>query len=161
MLYFMESMLYTPCMIDKKSVFPEAVQMGRHYPFWSDLKLNAWALVAVALAVASRIFLGQHPDWAISLRTAIALSPLLPSLLHVRSIACWIHGMDELQRRIQLEALLFAAFGTIFITTSVSLLNSSSIHVPRLQNGLGWEGTFATLVFFYIIGNFKMNRRYK
>jgi putative transcriptional regulator len=50
--------------------------------------------------------------------------------------------MDELQRRIQLEACLLATTGTIFIVTAFSLLTSEGIRMPRLQHGLGWEGTF-------------------
>jgi len=97
----------------------------------------------------------------ISSRGLIALSPLFPSLLYVQSVTRWIRGMDELQRRIQLEACLFAAIGTIFIATALSLLSANGIHVPRLQNGLNWEGTFASVVFLYILGSHFINRRYK
>ena len=125
------------------------------------MKLNAWAFVAVALAFASRIILKQHPDWSDPLRAVMALSPLLPSLLYVRSITKWIRGMDELQRRIQLEACLFATVGTIFITTAFDLLKAEGVYLPRLQAGLGWEGTFALVVFFYFLGNVVINRRYR
>lgn len=140
---------------------PESVQPGKHYSFRADMKLNAWAFVAVALAFASRILLRQYPDWNMALRAFIALSPLLPGLLYVRSVAHWIRGMDELQRRIQLEACLFATIGTIFITMAFALLNAQGIHIPRLKYGLGWEGTFASVVFLYIAGNLLINRRYK
>jgi len=126
------------------------------------MKLNVWAIVAVLTAVGSRILLHQNHEWNVSLRAVIALSPLLPSLLYVWSVARWIRGMDELQRRIQLEACLFATIGTIFITTALSLLaDVGGINMPRLQHGLGWEGTFASVIFLYIVGNIIVNRRYK
>ncbi len=156
----MTRMLYTGSSMNK-SILPESVQPGKNYSFRADMKLNVWAFVAVALAFWSRILLKQHPDWSDLLRAAAALSPLLPSLLYVRAVANWIRGMDELQRRIQLEACLFATVGTIFITTALDLLNAHGIHIPRLQAGLGWEGTFASVVFLYFLGNVVVNRRYK
>jgi hypothetical protein len=157
----MTRMLYTGGVMNNKFNIPESVQPGKHYSFRADMKLNAWAFVAVALAFASRIVSGHYPSWSIALRALIALSPLLPGLLYVRSIAHWIRGMDELQRLIQLEACLFATIGTIFIAVAFDLLNAQGIHIPRLKYGLGWEGTFASVVFLYIAGNLLINRRYQ
>jgi len=144
------------------NTFPEAVRPGKHYSFRADVKLNAWAFVAVLLAFVAR-WLSQHNhDWGAAIRSALALSPLLPSLLYLRSIARWIGGMDELQRCIQLEARLFATTATVFVTTALSLLGTTSVlRSPRLQHGLGWEGTFAAVIFFYILGNMIVNRRYR
>jgi hypothetical protein len=145
-----------------KLTLPESVQLGKHYSFRADMKLNAWAFIALLLAVVSRALLGRHPDWSAPFRAAVALSPLLPSLLYVRNVARWIRGMDELQRRIQLEACLFAMIGTAFVTTALSLLGGvGGIHLPRLQHGLGWEGTFALVILLYILGNLVVNRRYQ
>src|SRR5438270_9606545 len=124
-----------------KPILPESVQPGRHYSFRADMKLNAWAFVAVVVASSSRIALHHGTEWGAPLRGLVALSPLLPSLLYVRNIARWIRGMDELQRRIQLEACLFATTGTIFTATGFNLLGVAGVlQAPRIQNGLGWEG---------------------
>jgi hypothetical protein len=155
----MTSMLYTVHM--NRLILPEAVMPGKHYSFRADMRLNAWTLVAVVVSFPAHMLLPRHKDWHPALRAIIALAPLAPSLFYVRSIARWIGGMDELQRRIQLEACLFATTGTIFITTTVSLLNSYGIRLPRLQDGLGWEGTFASVIVFYILGNVIGNRRYR
>ena len=155
-------MLYTASIMNNKPIFPESVQPGKHYSFRADMKLNIWAIVAVLMAVGSRILLRQNHEWGIPFRAVAALSPLLPSLLYVCSVARWIRGMDELQRCIQLEACLFATIGTIFITTAFSLLaDVGGINLPRLQRGLGWEGTFASVIILYILGNIIFNRRYK
>ena len=158
----MESKLYTAFIMNGRPMLPESVQPGKHYSFRADMKLNAWAIVGLLMAVTSRLLLRQNHEWSIHLRTMVALSPLLPSLLYVWSIARWIRGMDELQRRIQLEACLFATTGTIIITTALSLLvDVGRIDMPRLQHGLGWEGTLALVICLYIVGNLNVNRRHQ
>jgi hypothetical protein len=139
----------------------ESVQPGRGYSFRADMKLNSWAFAAVALAFASRIVIKHHPEWGMWMRAFIALSPLFPSLLYVRSIGRWIRGMDELQQRIQLGACLFATTGTIFIVLAFNLLLAQGVHLSRLPHGLDWEDTFASVVLLYILGNVVINRRYK
>jgi hypothetical protein len=153
-------MLYTRIM--NKPIFPEAVQPGRQYSWRADLKLNAWAFVAMLAAGMARWVLQHHQGWGLGLRSIIALTPLVPSLLYVQSIARWIGGMDELQRRIQLEACLFATTATVFVVTALSLLHGTGVlQSVRLQNGLGWEGTFAAIIGFYVLGNMLVNRRYR
>ena len=153
-------MLYTSSM--NKPIFPEAVRPGRHYSLRADLKLNAWAFVAVMAAWVARWLLQHHHEWGAGLQSAVALTPLVPSLFYVGSIARWIGGMDELQRRIQLEACLFSTTATVFLVTALSLLQGAGAHQPvRLQNGLGWEGTFAAIIGFYVLGNAIVNRRYR
>src|SRR6266545_3163452 len=120
----MTSMLYIVDM--NKPILPEAVMPGKHYSFGADMRLNAWAFAAVMFSFLAHMLLPGHTDWHPAVRV---------------SIARWIGGMDELQRRLQLEACLLATTGTIFVTTAVSLLKSSGSGLPRLQNGLGWEGT--------------------
>jgi hypothetical protein len=141
---------------------PESVQPGKHYSFKADLKLNIWAFVALMVAFTARWILQRHHDWGAPLVSLVALSPLLPSLLYVRTIARWIDGMDELQRRLQMEACLFATTGTVFVATGLSLLGGLGVlSTVRLQHGLGWEGTFALIVLLYILGNVIFNRRYR
>jgi hypothetical protein len=145
-----------------KPILPDSVQPGRHYSFRADMKLNAWAFVAVVMAFSSRIALHRSAEWGVPLRILVALSPLLPSLLYVRSIARWIRGMDELQRRIQVEACLFATTGTIFLATAFNLLGMAGVlQATRIQNGVGWEGMFASVVAFFVLGNFVVNRNYR
>ena len=143
-------------------IFPEAVRPGKNYSLSADLRLNAWALVAVVVAAVARWLTSHHRDWGVLLLAAVALAPLVPSLLYMRSIARWIGGMDELQRRIQLEACLFATTGTVFLATALSLLEGVGL-LPslRLQHGLGWEGTFAAIVLLYVLANVLINRRYR
>ena len=95
----MTSLLYTVDMTNQP-ILPESVRPGKHYSFAADMKLNAWALVAVVVSFVARSLLQHHHDWDATLQSVVALTPILPSLLYLRNIARWIGGMDELQRRI-------------------------------------------------------------
>ena len=97
------------------------------------MKLNAWALVAVLVSILARSLLQHHPDWGAPLQSVVALTPLLPSLLYLRSIARWIGAMDELQRRIQLEACLFATTAMVFITTALDLLEGTGKRMRHVK----------------------------
>ena len=157
----MESILYTGCMTNTPTL-PETVRPGKHYSFAADMKLNAWALVAVAVSIVARELLKHNRNWGALMQSVVALTPLLPSLLYLRSIARWIGGVDELQRRIQVEACLFATTATVFLRTALDLLGGIGIlQSTRLRHGLGWEGTFAAIIVFYILGNIVLNRRYR
>src|SRR5438874_3719022 len=145
------SMLYIARMT-VRPILPESVRPGKHYSLQADMKLNAWALVAVLVSILARSLLQHHPDWGAPLQSVVALTPILPSLLYLRSIARWIGGMDELQRRIQLESCLFATTATVFLRASLDLVGGTGTLQPlSLQHGLGWEGTFAAIIAFYIL----------
>ena len=70
--------------------------------------------IAMTLYVAS-VFLGggsvvfiavnEHPDW---LRIPFALLPLVPSFMALRAYLTFYRDMDELQRRINSEAIIIA-----------------------------------------------------
>lgn len=154
-------MLYTAGMTNIP-ILPEGVRPGKHYSFAADMRLNAWALVALAVSIAARGLLKNHQDWGALLQSIVALTPLLPSLLYLRSISRWIGGMDELQRRIQLQACLLAMTATVFLRTSLDLLEAAGLlQSTRLQHGLGLEGAFAAIIVFYVLGNIIFNRRYR
>jgi len=85
--------------MNSKPNLPEEIEPGRDYSFRTDLRVNAWSWVAVLTSFAGEVLLlPHHKDWPVVLRAVIALVPLMASLLWVRSIARWMHGMDELHR---------------------------------------------------------------
>lgn len=148
-------MLYMCCM--KPNLLPEASRISPG----TAIKLNVWAGVAVLVSFTSRWWLPHHPESGTLVRVVVALAPLVPSLLWARSIARWMRGLDELQRRIQQEAWFFAAMGTVFVVTALNLVESAGIlHLGRLPHGLGWEGCFALMFLLYSTGCAISNRRY-
>ena len=72
-----------------------------HYSLKKDLRLNAWLVVAAAVYVAMLELLKRHPEWSPLTRGLLALAPMIPGMLYVRTCLRFIRGMDELQRRIQ------------------------------------------------------------
>ena len=84
--------------MNSKPNLPEEIEPGSHYSFRTDMKVNAWSWVAVLTSFAGEVLLlPHHKDWPVASRAVIALVPLMASLLWVRSIARWMHGMDELR----------------------------------------------------------------
>lgn len=58
------------------------------------------AIVAIAVYTLDRF---SPPQWAV---IGLALAPLAPALLMLRAYLAYFRAMDEMQRRIQTEALL-------------------------------------------------------
>lgn len=145
-----------------KISLPEALQCGKGYSFKTDMKVNAWVFVAMVLALMAPWMLQHHPAWPLQLRSAVALSPLFPCLFYVRSIWRWNHSLDELQRRIQVEAGLFATTGAVFFSTAISLLGGIGVlQSTSLEHGLGFIRTFAVILFLYVVGGTVLSRRYR
>lgn len=140
-------------MKNTSSLLPDPVQM----PVWDSLKLNAWAGVAVVMALVSRLMLAS-PDWPPSLRSVVALLPVLPGLLYVRALWRWMSGLDELQRRIQLEAVCFATLAMLLLALAADLLRGAGVG-SRLN--FGWEGFFAITFGLYALGLVRVHRRYR
>lgn len=112
-------------------------------PYRAAFRLNAWAGVAVLAALVSRLLL-RGPDLTGLPRVAVALFPLLPGLLYVRAIWRWMRGLDELQRRLQFEAVCFATLGMLLIALTADLLRTAGF---AAWLNFGWEGYFAFTFF--------------
>jgi hypothetical protein len=132
-----------------------------HYSFKKDLRLNAWMIVAAAVYVAILELLKRHPEWSPITRGLLALTPIIPGVLYVRTCLRFIRGMDELQRRIQTEAWLFAALGSLIIGTIINTLNANGVTFGRLTHGLSLGGAFALTFALWLVGTAIANRRYK
>ena len=91
----------------------------------------------------------------------LTLTPLIPGLLYVRDCLRFIRGMDELQRRIQMEAWLFAALGSLIIGTIINTLNAQGVSLGGLAHGLSLWGTFALTFVLWLVGTALANCRYK
>jgi hypothetical protein len=131
-----------------------------HYSFKADLRLNAWLLVAVVMHLgAQSLVLPRSEDPLF--RGMLALAPLLPGLLYIRSWVRFIRGLDELQRRIQLETFLFAALGTLVVGAAISALNAHGIPTGWMKHGLGLGTSFMLMLLFWSVGWGIAKCRYK
>lgn len=73
------------------------------------------------------------PTWA---RALSALLPVLPTVLVVRSLWRYVRDSDELERRIQMEAIILASSVTMVLTFLAGWLEFA--HVWQFDNGLVW-----------------------
>jgi O-antigen/teichoic acid export membrane protein len=111
------------------------------------------AMVAYSLVLVATIMLvDAYPQapW----RWAAVLAPLVPVAFVVRAVVRSFGRMDELQRRIQIEALAFAFAGGSFLTLTVGFLQI--VGLPSLSWLLVWP-IFAVL---WAIGGAWAQRRY-
>lgn len=143
-------MLYTPGMNQPNSI--ESPRAG----------LRAWIVVVAVLAIASDYLLRHHPDWSPAFRALCALSPLPPCLLYVLSWVRFVRGMDELQRRIQLESRFVACLGALFVITAISALNIYGIALPAyFSRGVNVMTVLILVGIFWQIANAVISRRYR
>ena len=138
-----------------ESVIPYSGQ----YSFKKDLRLSLWFFVAAATWILVSFLRSHYAEWNEFFRAALELSPLVPCLLFVRSHVLFMRGLDELQRRIQLEVWLFASLGTLFVETTISVLVANGVLALREHLILG--RAMALIVLLWFFGTLIANRRYR
>jgi hypothetical protein len=74
------------------------------------------------VAILAGSFLVSKPPRADAAHVAAAVIPLVPLFFALFETFRGVRAMDELQRRIHVDALLFAMLGTIAIVLGVGLL---------------------------------------
>ena len=146
--------------MEKPNIIDSVTPCSGQYSWRRDIRLNAWLAVTTLVYVAQLFVLRRYPEWSPFVRGIVALTPLVPALLYLRSWVQFIRGMDELQRRVQIEAQVFAAWGTIFIGMILSTLNQHGVvHVQ--PHGLGFGAVFFVVLPLWLVGVAIANRRYK
>jgi len=154
-------MLYTGCMNDKPNL-PEEIMFGPSYSLRANLKANTWAFVAMILAWTGDLLLSLPRERSVAQRAIIALVPLLIGLL-------WVRGMDEMHRRLSVEACLFATSVTLFVVTAWHILDETGVfqaglHLARLHLDSHFRTAsfpISLVVAFYFLGLSIFNRRFK
>lgn len=127
----------------------------------TDLRLNAWMAVAGVVWVVDLALLKKNPEWSPLLKGGLALAPLIPGLLYMRSCMRFIRGLDELQRRLQSEAVVFSALGTVVVGMAINTLNAHEVPLGVLKHGLGIGGGFILMFTLWLVGSAVANCRYK
>jgi heme/copper-type cytochrome/quinol oxidase subunit 4 len=90
-----------------------------------------------------------------SWKAVIALAHLLAALCVVFSFLRYFMHLDELQRRMQADALSFALAGTILLVIAYGFLDI--IGFPRLS----WGYLFPVVVALWFAGTWMADRRYE
>jgi hypothetical protein len=132
-----------------------------HLPLKEDLKLNAWLAAVMLCYLGMLLLVKRHPEWSPLARALLMLTPLLPGILYIRSWMRFVRSRDELQRVIQLEALLFGSLGTVIVGLIVATLNASGVAMGELRHGLGFGGAFLSMFVLWLVGGAVATRRYQ
>ena len=126
-----------------------------------SLELNAWLAVTTVTYVVMLLLVRHHPDWSPGWRSTLSLAPILPGLLYLRKGLQQLREMDELQRRIQLEGWLFAALGTVIVTTIINVFNAQGLVGMWPAHGLEVGGTYLTTFILWSVGVTIANLRFR
>lgn len=104
------------------------------------------------LLVASAFVLGAGPDawW----RYAVAVLPMVPAAFMVVAAVRYYRAMDELQQRMELEALAFGFAGTALITFTYGFLEQAGM--PSLS----WWWVWPIMAGLWIVGGQLARRRW-
>ena len=95
------------------------------------LQFGGAMLAYVVVLVASITVLQQTPHFAAPIRAVVAVTPTIPAVFGLLVFVRFLGSMDELQRRIQLDALGFAFGATAILTFAYGLLENAG--VPQLR----------------------------
>lgn len=128
-------------------------------PSCHDAKAIASSLLAAATLIAASAAL-KYLDLNGPLRLLVALLPVPAYVFFLLTQVNTVRRMDELQQRIQLEALVVA-----FPTTFVGILTTWLIYKAGFLPGLKFSSavTFflVLMIFLYVLGRALAARRYQ
>ncbi len=116
-----------------------------------------WGLAA-GLSAGAATVLFVLLKLPLPLRAAVVALPLLLSLGYIACVVRMLRRVDELQRRIQFEALGFAFAATVIVAMAADLLEQAGI-VPVIH--WGWAGLWTAMALLWAAGNIISSRRYR
>ena len=114
--------------------------------------LSSMAAYAVLVPLSTRLLRG-HEHTAVAY--ALAFLPIIPSGFALWAFLRFFGGLDELQRRIQLEAVAFSFLATCFITLTWAFQQNAGL--PRFD--VSWVAPMLILLWGLGLGIAK--RRYE
>ena len=134
---------------------PTVTQSETRGPDWYRVPL--YGIIWVLTYLWMRVVL-KGTDLTTPQRMAVALVPLIPFLVFLRA---WVNGvreMDELERRIQLEALAVAFPLTMVMLMVLGLMQLAT---PLSMDDWSYRHVWAYLPLFYFGGLALAGRRYR
>ncbi len=95
------------------------------------------AMAAYVVVLPLSILLLQKVSMPMPLRALVVLLPVLPVALVVRAMAHYMAGLDELQRRIQLQAVTITCAIVAMATFALGFLQGADV-VPTVAGEMTW-----------------------
>lgn len=127
----------------------------------SGVQRSRKGLISAALFLLTYLvarFVLKQTDLSESIRISAALLPVLPFAWLLREIIKGVRSLDELEQRIQLEALAVAYPLAMVLLMTLGLLEIAVVLPPA---DLGYRHVWAMLPLFYFIGMVVARRRYQ
>lgn len=112
------------------------------------------SMVAYTVILMGSIWALERTEARI-LQVVLAVLPVVPLLFGLRAFLRFLSRMDELQQRIQLQAIGFAAGATGMITITIGFLGNAGLPQPS------WIWVFPMIIAFWGIGTAIASRRYQ
>lgn len=122
---------------------------GRKYLVELGGAMAAYGVVLVAVLLVLNN-LGEESAW----RVPLALLPMIPIVLVFVAFLRYLDRMDELQRRIEMEALSFGFGGTALLTFEYGFLQI--VGFPQVSWFLVWP----IMAVLWMVGKARAVRRY-
>lgn len=116
----------------------------------------AWA-VCSAVAAVSCGWLLRHTAPGVPMRLVYAILPVIPTTLYLLSVFKSIRALDELHRRIQLEAVTFAFAVTLVFSLTFGMLQKAGFFLTWVWD---WEGIWGLMLATWVLGQIVAARRY-
>ncbi len=116
------------------------------------------AALVYAFAIVASVFVVRRldpPQWA---AVVLALASAAPALLIMRAYLRLLNGLDEFQRRVQMESVLVASAIVCFASFTYGFLQSFA-DFPALEDSLIWVFP-ATMLVWGVVQPF-VRRRYQ
>lgn len=129
---------------------------SRHFPGPAFLPAVAYIVVTGLCVWLLKGPLAEAQVW---LRAAVSLLPLLPITLAVRAVVQIVLAGDELERRIDLEAMAIASALVGYGSLTLSLLISAEVVAISAGRALLW--VFPALWLGYAAAKVWASRRYR
>ena len=153
MLDIMTSILYPPTVIQIRHCI-EGATLTNQRANWVVLGVSGiWLLVAIACGWVLR-----HLEPGPALRLLLALLPVIPGLFYLALVFRSIRGMDELEHRVQFEAVSFAFLGSLVVSLTYGMLQKSGFFRGWPWD---WEGIWFMLIGLWAVGYLRARRRYQ
>jgi hypothetical protein len=122
--------------------------------YFIEFAISMSAYVAT-IAISRRLLHGPMSTASPSWQYALALLPLVPILLIFAAIVRYMLGVDEMIRRVHVNALALAGGATALLAAAYGLIEGDL--VPKLS---AWW-TYGTFMMAWLIATFFVRRRYQ
>jgi hypothetical protein len=122
----------------------------------SGLQLFGWAMLAGVSMIAVSL-VNRFADPGPALRVVLSIAPVLPLAALAWVIMRAIQHLDELQRRIHLDAMSAAFVSGIFVAVIYGQLQHARIGLPDLN----WAYFYPVQLVSWTIGYVIASRRYQ